>query len=502
MFDSTDGGAAATPAASVSAGSVGPSSAVAGLVAALDRVGRVELAAAGLDELRADAAALLGARARLSGLLAGVVRECERRGVAEAAGVSTTAGWLRATHRLDPTAASRLVRLGRGLETRPVVAGALDAGRIDVEHAAVLLRAVEQASRLRPDLAEADLALGEQLLLDVAVVHSPGMVREVAARWVEILAPEAPVLDEQDRRDRRRLSVAPTFEGMVDVHGCLDPEGGAALLAAIEAMARPQPDDTRSPAQRRTDALAEIARLALNVGELPETQRGRPHVAVLVDLGRLAGDNPASPTPGDPSCADGHRPGGAVGAPAASDPPPAEPGPAEPAEPGPAEPVGRNPHPGRALRGSDDPLCALGVPLPGEVSRDRLGSVSWSSILADLCDASIRRVVLDPDGEIVDIGKATRTWPAAVATAIVLRDRCCTWPGCDRPPVHCDIDHVVPWWQGGSTSVSNGRLRCRYHHTLTHEGWTEHTRLDGTRYTQPPPGWDPRRRRRRRPQSL
>lgn len=56
--------------------------------------------------------------------------------------------------------------------------------------------------------------------------------------------------------------------------------------------------------------------------------------------------------------------------------------------------------------------------------------------------------------------------------AIVARDRHCRFPSCDRPPQWCDIHHIKHWARGGTTSIDNGILLCRFHHTLVHEaGW-------------------------------
>src|SRR5450759_1133117 len=61
--------------------------------------------------------------------------------------------------------------------------------------------------------------------------------------------------------DRRRLTVAGTFAGAVVLDGGLDPEGGATVLAALMPLAAPGgADDDRTPAQRRADALVELAR--------------------------------------------------------------------------------------------------------------------------------------------------------------------------------------------------------------------------------------------------
>lgn len=84
------------------------------------------------------------------------------------------------------------------------------------------------------------------------------------------------------------------------------------------------------------------------------------------------------------------------------------------------------------------------------------------------CDASISRIVLGPDSEVLDIGRKTRVWTAAQRRAITARDRHCTARGCERPPHWCDIHHEDHWADGGTTSVEKGKLFCRFHHTIEH----------------------------------
>ena len=109
-----------------------------------------------------------------------------------------------------------------------------------------------------------------------------------------------------------------------------------------------------------------------------------------------------------------------------------------------------------------------------------------------LCDAMFYRLVLGPDSQPLDIGRAQPNWPAPLATAIIHRDQHCRWVGCDAPPAHCDIHHCTPWEHGGPTSIGNGLLLCRWHHTFLHsQHWTvelddhqhpEFRKPDGTRH--------------------
>ncbi len=89
------------------------------------------------------------------------------------------------------------------------------------------------------------------------------------------------------------------------------------------------------------------------------------------------------------------------------------------------------------------------------------------------CDATMFRVVLNADSEVLDVGRDTPRWPRGIRRAVTIRDQGCVFPGCDRPPGHCDIHHCRPWEHGGETKIDNGALLCRSHHTFLHkEKWT------------------------------
>ncbi len=74
---------------------------------------------------------------------------------------------------------------------------------------------------------------------------------------------------------------------------------------------------------------------------------------------------------------------------------------------------------------------------------------------------------------------------AALADFIRCRDLTCRFPGCDKAAEFCDIDHTIPWHQGGPTHPSNLALLCRAHHLLKtfwsgEKGWAEKQYSDGT----------------------
>jgi hypothetical protein len=84
------------------------------------------------------------------------------------------------------------------------------------------------------------------------------------------------------------------------------------------------------------------------------------------------------------------------------------------------------------------------------------------------CDGSISRIITGPEGQVLDSGRATRTFTAAQRRAIITRDRHCQHGHCDTPAAWCDIHHKTHWADGGPTSIDNGILLCGRHHRHTH----------------------------------
>ncbi len=70
--------------------------------------------------------------------------------------------------------------------------------------------------------------------------------------------------------------------------------------------------------------------------------------------------------------------------------------------------------------------------------------------------------------------------PPSLSHLVQTRNTCCTAPGCRMPAAVCDIDHTVPFGQGGLTCECNLGPLCRRHHRVKQaRGW---------RLVQPEPG--------------
>jgi hypothetical protein len=105
----------------------------------------------------------------------------------------------------------------------------------------------------------------------------------------------------------------------------------------------------------------------------------------------------------------------------------------------------------------------------GTSEMDQVGPVDPAIARRISCDAGISRVVLAGRSEPLDVGRRTPVVPPALRRAVVVRDRHCRFPGCDRPQAWCDAHHVVHWADGGSTALQNLILLCRRHHRMVHE---------------------------------
>ncbi|HQD95973.1 MAG TPA: DUF222 domain-containing protein [Propionicimonas sp.] len=82
------------------------------------------------------------------------------------------------------------------------------------------------------------------------------------------------------------------------------------------------------------------------------------------------------------------------------------------------------------------------------------------------CDADLVPVVLRGGSEVLDVGRSRRLVTPAMRAALIARDGGCVFPGCTAPPSACEAHHVVPWYLGGVTALSNLVLLCHHHHGL------------------------------------
>ena len=85
------------------------------------------------------------------------------------------------------------------------------------------------------------------------------------------------------------------------------------------------------------------------------------------------------------------------------------------------------------------------------------------------CDASLVTVLEDEHGEVLNVGRRSRTVPAHIGRALKERDKTCRFPGCCESR-YVDAHHVEHWADGGETSLGNLVTLCRCHHRQLHGG--------------------------------
>jgi NAD-dependent dihydropyrimidine dehydrogenase PreA subunit len=162
------------------------------------------------------------------------------------------------------------------LESLPQTAAAVRAGQVGLGQAQI---AVQAAKDVRPDVREE--------LDGLVAADGSGLdrrqLREHVDAWTAAHNPDALTDREHRAWANRRVSMNPDGpDGSIRGQFQLDPGGGATLIAALDAQARKtSADDDRTYPQRLADALVELARRALDAGELPQVAVQRPHVICI-----------------------------------------------------------------------------------------------------------------------------------------------------------------------------------------------------------------------------
>jgi hypothetical protein len=397
---------------------------------------------------------------QLDGACLRLLATVDARGAAGAeAGVqaASTAGWLRATLRMGPGTASRRVRTARALHRGPLAATAtaLAAGEVSVEHAEVLADGTH-------DLAPAQVAQAEGVLVDAARRLDPGRLRRLTAHLRTVIDPDGTELRGRVHLERRGLWLSAGHDGMVAVDGLLDPEAGETVRAALLPLAKAAgPDDARNAAQRRADGLADLARQALQAGRLPHAGGVRPQLTVTVELASLLAGHGVGGTGGW---------GGLL----------------------PAEAVRRvacDATVTRAIVHRHTGHPAAGHPYPGAGGSGADGGHGErdGGLAARLRQAvALLPAPLGAPTELLDLGRATRLISPALRRALAVRDGGCVAQGCDRPAPWTDAHHLTHWLEGGVTSLENLVLLCRVHHRAVHEGGWRLDRGGGRHALRPP----------------
>ena len=82
--------------------------------------------------------------------------------------------------------------------------------------------------------------------------------------------------------------------------------------------------------------------------------------------------------------------------------------------------------------------------------------------------SDVEPIVYDKNGILVQVGspqnRRKRLFDHLQRKAITARDGGCIIPGCTVPAYFCELNHVVPYSEGGDPVISNGCSICWWHH--------------------------------------
>jgi hypothetical protein len=155
-------------------------------------------------------------------------------------------------------------------------------GRLSTDQATILL---DQAVAVPTQFAEAESKL-PAIVEDLTVTDT----RRALGYWRQSVDGPGTGLTELEEQQMRGISTSPTLGGMVRVDGWMTHLAGEALISALDAlMPPPNADDTRTPRQRRHDALEDLARHYLEGPDTPTVGGEKPHVNVVCDIPALQG---------------------------------------------------------------------------------------------------------------------------------------------------------------------------------------------------------------------
>ena len=362
------------------------------------------------------------AKAQLAELEARLLMHADRIDLAGQAAAASTATWHATATATTRAAALRLMRTAHGLDTHAPTRDALASGRVRVEQAEAILRALDD---LPADLDTDVISQAEAHLLDLAQVHDAKALRVLGRRILEVVSPEtadaheARLLEREERAAAAATRLTVWEDGHGQTHGrfTLDTLTGAALKKALWAIAAPKHQASKGPLDDRGERRPTPQRLGQAFSELilrypatrlPKAGGLNATVVVTMTLETLLGGLKAAGLD-----------------------------------------TGEQLSPGAARR------------------------------LA--CQAGIIPAVLGGTSQPLDIGRKRRYHTEAQRLAKAIEVGGCQIEGCEELPGRCHLHHPVRWADGGATN-RDGIMICPWHHHRAHDPRYQMTRLPTGKY--------------------
>ncbi|TWE12061.1 HNH endonuclease signature motif containing protein [Rudaeicoccus suwonensis] len=354
------------------------------------------------------------------------------------------------------------------------IIGAVRDGQVTVDTAATALREAEKVAPLFPTVERSEIHSWFLALED----FSPRSLRTLTRRLIAAFGDDQLADDEDHQQQVESLTWRELPTGMVRLIADLSPAHAAIVKEALNATSAPRPE-TR-PETGRGAVKDEPATSGTYDADANHHDRAAPARDSAPTEKATTGSTHPQPGPDDP----GHEPDTRDDSTVSANAPRDTRSPGKRRLDALLELIT---HATRDLDASMSPMSGTAkvvVLLPLDTLTEGRGHATTSS--GDVidpasarrlaCDADLIPVVLGATSEPLDVGRQKRLVTAGLRTAVIVRDRHCTFPGCDRPPAWCEVHHIIPWWAGGGTSLTNSALVCARHHTIIHrDGYTATT---------------------------
>lgn len=93
------------------------------------------------------------------------------------------------------------------------------------------------------------------------------------------------------------------------------------------------------------------------------------------------------------------------------------------------------------------------------------------TVLQAAIAGSVRRVVVDRAGQVIEWGRKRRLFTGSARRAVMLQASRCIYPGCRTPLGNCQADHLNEWANHGPTRPANGGPLCGRHNRFKSRGY-------------------------------
>jgi hypothetical protein len=118
-----------------------------------------------------------------------------------------------------------------------------------------------------------------------------------------------------------------------------------------------------------------------------------------------------------------------------------------------------------AITSNSDACGRVGnIPATADEVRDLIAQAALKS-------STIRRLVTDSTGCVLDAGRSHYLASDLQKLVIRLRDGYCRFPGCNAPAERCEVDHATPYDAGGPTDLWDLGPLCKHHHQMKTGGY-------------------------------